>query len=790
MIIAGSLAGGFSSAVTADLAYLTRRVGQQVGALSISVEAYLATDGAFNRIATRHDLNAANTFATLRELERFQLSQGYPMQMTYDRSAENDPVLNDIIDWRLLDDVYLFDRPPDVVPTNEVQTRVYNDPRYGIFPAIADAITLWLDKATRTGPTGNYRRSVQGSVTAEQQAQGRAVVGGMGIFTYRLPMYELVMQLQARWARVLLRRLVLGDADGRLRLDPSLNREQDARAVQDNVHHFLVGLAGFNNPPCPPQVALLGLLANEGNTSNFQERLGKVTAVPAQQAADQFRAYLGGALASILNGKAASRAGHARSGKLGYTLAFLDALRLELNRAADEVQLLPATAPGTAQLRDMLASMQPIVTTFIQNIQTQAGLLSQQLRHPDSEINGNGLYERCVELEQSFAQYREEMDAVLVRRYIHSEALLKQWQQTYLFNSDQQDDSLRRLYWQVQADGSLALGLQTWESQTAILQLAELNEPNFLRALFQLAAYRTQDIWKQETLAQVLAQTALSLDEVPQTTQTMFGGATPLLAHDIFNAPQAMWKVVLGVNKTVEQAELLEGLLKERVNRENQLSRQPITDPFAMLVAQTVDVLPLQAIQSVTAAEEAYRTWYGLLPNVRADERAEPTAVYRAERIALSLEQRLMPELRQAARVLRPIIAAGLNSGNTSRLYSLALAANWVTHTDDTVTLNLPQGGRIALAVSPEQAAHPLVQGFVQFAARAADDEVMALQTAVSQAGDDVVAVWQPWTRVPEWQTLSLAQKLISSGADGTDLATVTALVTREEVRRRYAGNS
>lgn len=789
VIIAGSLAGGFGSAINADLAYLARRIGEQVGASATSVEAYLATDGAFNRIATRLDLNAANTFASLRELERFQLAQGYPMRMSYNQDAQDDPVLNGMIDWRLLDELYLFDRPPDVIPTNDRQTEVYNDPRFGIFPAIADAITLWLDKATRTGPMGIYRGSVQGSVTAEQRAQGRAVVGGMGIFTYRLPMYELVMQLQARWARALLHRLVLGDAEGSLRLDPNLNREQDSRAVQDHVHHFLVGLAGYNDPPYPPPVALVGMLANEGNSSGFRERLSKSTAVSPQDAATQFRAYLAGALAAILNGRTSSRVGQARSGKLGYVLAFLDALRLELNRALEEANLLPSEMTGMVPIRDLLPPMQQIADDFTDNVQTQAGLISRELRHRDSSMTGAGLVERCVNAERSFAAHVADMDAVLVRRYIHSDTLLKQWQQAYLFDADQQDDSLRRLHWQVQADGSIALTLQTWERQPAVLQATEMEEPYFLQALFQLAAYRAQDIWKQESLAQALVQTALSRDEVPQTAQTMFGGATPLLAHDIFAAPGAMWKVVLGVNKTVEQVGAIEALLKERVSKLDQVARQPITDPFAMLVTQTIDVLPLHAIQSVTAAEQVYRSGYGLLPNVRADERAEPTAVFRAERIALSLEQRLTPELRQAARVLRPIIVAALNSGNPARLYALALAADWITNTANSVALQLPQGKTIVVAVSPEQAAHPLVQGLVQFAARAEDEEVTALETAVAQASDAVVELWRRWTLVPDWQTVPRAQELIANGPDGADLAAVTALVAREEVRRRYAGS-
>lgn len=793
VIIVGSLAGGFGSAAVADAAYLSRRVGEIIGAKSTSVEAYLATDGAFNRVATRLDINSANAYASLRELERFQLAQGYPLRMVYNRAAGDNPILAGVIDWRLLDEVYLFDRPPDVTPANERQGQVYNDPRYGIFPAIADAITLWLDKASRTGALGKYRRSVQSSVTAEQKAQGRAVVGGLGIFTYRLPMYDMVMQLQARWVRALLRRLVMGDAEGELRLDAQLNKEQDARAVYDHVHHFLVGLAGFSDPPCPPMAALVGALANEGNSANFREKLEQYDDKTAVSAFKQFEAYLAAGLAAILNGHSASHTTVARGGKLGYALAFLNALQEALARANEELELLPAESGEPAQqnvghIRETLPQMQQTVDKYARNMQMQAGLISQRLRHRDSELPGEGLYERCVELEKSFAAYIAEMEAILARRYVYSASLLKQWQQKYLFNVDQQDEALRRLHWQVMPDGSLALALQAWENQTATLQIAELETPHFLRALFQLAAYVTQEIWQQETLAEVLTQTALARDAVPQTVQTLYAYSTPLLAHDIFKAPNSLWNVVLGVNKTVEQAGTIEKLLKDQVSSERQLTRQPITDPFAMLVTQTVDVLPLQAIQSVMAAERVYRTWYGLLPNVPADQRAEPTAVFRAERIALTLEQRLQPELQQATRLLRPIIVAALDSGNNARLYALAVAADWMAYTRGAVTIHLPQGANITIEVLAEDVVHPLVQGIVQFAAYAQDGDLAALGTAVSQANDAIVDLWRRWTR-SDWQTLALSQELHNSGPDGVDLATVIALVSREEVRQRYSGN-
>lgn len=786
VVIVGSLAGGFGSAIASDIAYLARRAGQEVGAAGTSVEAYLATNGVFSRIASRPDIHAANTYAALRELERFQLAQGYPFRMIYNHETAGDELLAGLIDWRLLEEVYLFDKPPDVQPANEVQLEAYDDPAAGIFPAMADAITLWLDKASRSGSLGTYRRSVQGSVTSEQRSQARAVAGGLGVFAYRLPMYDLMVQFRARWVRALLRQLIMGYADGDLRLDPRLNRELDANAIQDHVHRFLVGLAGYEDPPCPATIALLGILANEGNSPNFREKLADMPSSQLTVEVDSFQNYLAGSLAVILNGVTGSRTAVARGGKIGYALYFLNTLEQELNRASEEADLLPPDAGdgqdnAVAQLRQLLPRIRQVVVEMGRHLQQQAGQLSQQLRSSD-EDNGPGLYEQCAQIEQAYAGYLAEMEKILTRHYVHPEDLLAKWQATYLVDSPAQEEALQRVHWHAE-DGKLHLALQSWGELVTILKPGQEEQEYFLQALFQLAAYVTQDIWEKETLATVLAKTALHSQEIEQTISSLHAGSTPLLNYDEFTAPNAMWHVVLGVNKTVSQVGALEAALRSQMTAQRQLSRLGITDPYSLLVAQTVDVLPVNAIPSIKAAEQLYRSWYGLLPNVPADQRAEPTAVFRAERIALMLEQQLQPELQQASRLLRPIIVTALDAGGVARFYALAVAAGWVTYAADQVTLRLPDGTSITIAIASDESGHPLVRGFVHFAAKANTRDIQGLQTAIATADESIVSAWRQWTR-SDWQMLSQVAELRSSGPDGVDLATVITLVARDAVRR------
>ncbi|MEW5987491.1 MAG: tubulin-like doman-containing protein, partial [Chloroflexota bacterium] len=795
VILVGSLAGGFGSATVADLAYLAHRAGQ---ALKVeggtSIEAYLATDGAFGRVANRPDVQAANTYASLRELERFQLAQGYPFRMVYRYEAAGDPQLGEVlagaINRRLLDELYLFDTSPEIEPANEAQSQAYYEPAASIFPAMADAISLWLDKASRRGALNAYRRGIEADVTREQQARRRAVVGGLGTFVYRLPMYDLVAQLKARWARALLHQLVTGDPAAPLRLDAAQNREEDPRAIGDHVHQFLIGLAGYEQPPCPTTTALIGTLAHEGISLTLREKIGQTPPGQPEAEVPLYRSYLAGALQVILNGQASSQVSVARGGKLGYALDFLREVDGALARAAEEANLVPPDLPAEVsqaleQLFNLLPHLRAESQAIVATLQQQAGLLSRRLRGGRTAAEGApGLLEQLEEWEAECTGRLAEMDAVLVRQYIHPAGLINQWYKTYLTDSPFVAEALQRLHWQVGPDGRLALAVRAWQTDSTILAASEANQRTFLDQLLQLAAYATQDIWQNETLATVLAQTALHPERIEDTVQRLRIGSEPLLRHNPDKASQAKLGVLLGVNETVDQAKRLEKALRTQLTSDRKLSGVAITDPYTLLLGQTIDVIPLDAIDSLANAEQTYHRWYGLLPNAPADPRAEPTAVFRAEKIALLLEQRLQPELRQAARLLRPVVVTALDSGGVARLYALALAAGWVQRTHTGLRLRLPGSPEAALGEQAGDQLHPYLLGLVQFAAQATPAQVRAIQTAVSQAGPETIEAWRTWAG-PAWTQHPLAAELLAAGPDAADLAAVVALVTRDEVQRR-----
>lgn len=790
VIIVGSLAGGFGGALVADVAYLARRAAAEVTAPAmVSVEGYLVTHNAYSAVSTRRDVHAANTLAALRELERFQLAGGATFRMIYNARAAGDPVLAGEIDWRLLDELYLFDRTPTLPAASDAQARVMSQPAATIYPAMADAITLRLDKASRSGSLNARRQTIQGAVAAQQLATGRAVVGGLGSFVYRVPMYDLVQQLNARWARALLHRLLLGEAGGELRLDPTLNQEYDPRAVADHVHLVLVGLAGYQQPPCPPAVALVGLLAHEGVSPAFAELSAHNPPTDLEHETRDFHAYLTGALAIILNGRQDSSVLAARAAKLGYARYFLEKTIEALGRAAkqgqarpsDSTDLLDQAARVAGQRAEQFAD---VVRWLGGRLDEQAARLSARLNFQKEQEPANGLYELLGKLEKRHADYLEEMEVIPVRQMIRPAATLKQWEEKYVYNNRITSEALPRLYWRVGSDRAMTLALRAWGDNDIILGNTDEEQAQFLAELLRLASFATQAIWREESLASILQQSGLLTSGLDETAGRLESGSTPLLGWDHAAAGAAQVSTALGVNATVPGGPLLSDALRHQFGGVANLDEVAITDPYTLLFNQMLDVLPLNALISYDDAWHRYRDWYGLIPGRQANAQAEPTAVFQAERVALQLEQRLQPELGLEARMLRPIIVIALDNGGVARLYILALAAGFVTPTAEGVEIRLPDGQVISVRLSADERARPRLNGLLHFVISAKGREAAALQAAVQVADTATVAQWQVWSG-SGWANLPLARQLEAEGDDGKELAIVTALYCRRALHER-----
>ena len=770
VIIAGSLAGGFGGALLADLAYLARRAGWSLGAKSISIEAYLATDGVFNRIAPRQDVLQANTFAALREIERFQLAQGFPFPMIYSREYPGHEVLLGKIKWRLLDEIYLFDHLPNIPPKNENQKEGWYQPSLSVFPSMADAISFSLDKAARTGALTQYRRSIQGDVTAEQWARGRAVAGSMGVYRYYLPVRDVFDVLKAQWALALLKIFVTGSPDVDLKLDAAQNREESEKDMERHVRLFLLGYAGYEDPACPPMLVRVGRIIAEGRSALDETRDAVVENVPEE--AQSYAKYLNAALVVMLNGLKTSPVRVARTGKIGYVLKFLSLLTEFLKDAEAIFTASPVYEDLIGQyIQETKRSEKALMTT----------LLAFSKQYTDDVNARDGLIDILMKTQQEAGKVLAEQEAILTRRNIISETEISAWYQTYFSDPVCVDDALARLQW-VQDEKGFSLSLRAWGS---FVLYGGFGKNAFLDELLTLAGHAGRELLEKETLAVWLQKALAQQGQIGEISAQAIQCSAPLLSFSEQMASQAKYSLTMGVN-AASDAQALESTIRQGLIAERKLIRLETTDPYALTVTQMMDVIPLGAVDSLREAGQLYSRWYGLLPGSTPDPRAEPTAVFRAEKIAIVLERRLQKELRQASRIFTPVILTALDSGLPARLYGLAFASGWVREGENkilltapgmqTIQVDIPDPGDIPREFSP------YVLGLVDFVIQISPEQLKQLQEAVGQID---INAWQSWT-TNEWREGELAKGLLSAGSpDAEDFAAIVALVVREEYIKR-----
>ncbi|MGD2087135.1 MAG: tubulin-like doman-containing protein [Candidatus Aminicenantes bacterium] len=192
VFIASSLSGGMGSGMFTDVAYLTRHISQSEQVEGVTVHAVLALQNTFAPFTDALGLTIPNTFAALRELDRYLSCRDFHFPMVY--SPEENNQINGALRAPLLDNCYIFDgeRTPFSLHTEL--------PERGVFPSMSDTIHTFLYNA----PGGAFDQEVkQGKAVSEleREESGHGVVCSLGTFVYRLPMFEFVQTFKYRFAK-------------------------------------------------------------------------------------------------------------------------------------------------------------------------------------------------------------------------------------------------------------------------------------------------------------------------------------------------------------------------------------------------------------------------------------------------------------------------------------------------------------------------------------------------------------------------------------------------------------
>lgn len=839
VVVVGSLAGGMSGVIY-DIAYLARLAARQVIAPNgtVTVEGYLATPGAFDRAsvgsnATRLQVNAA---AAARELERFQLSEGFPFPMQYAPSkdlaglaAENRTdaqsnlrglVLDGACDWMLFDHVTLFggDGSGNRSPGKSDQ------PWATVFASMADVIGLRMDGATNAGAAGDYHAGLRNDIATRQASRGKAFVSTAGSFVYRLPLPDIIEIAQAQWARKLFYAFVSGNNAPQATGDPATDA---AHSPEQSAQAFLSGL--YESGGALPGMRAVGALAT-GGALQTQDVLDLASGLGDDGGA--FERYLASTLDHQLN---------TRRRGLGAAIAFLSSVQSLLATALANAQLQAQAAPASAggSLLQRLTSTQRATQMDWENVvarmqlwpavvkraaasleAAQAALVGRVANSEPRNGHTTSIRSALAELEARQARAearRKQMDQVAVRRYVWARAKSTDGDPSDATNQieitddllrqadEKLDEHLKRFRWRVGPGGAMQLELLMRGEKPVAFALDEtLSAQGIAEEVSRLAEHAVTNAAKHLALHDALATQMSHGDVLPKSGDPAVGlveqawrWAQPHLAYarnvngDLDGRRLAAAGVPLGIQQHANLGDLVNvvrsiGTATNRINLRYEpcpTSLVSATDRTAFTLVREYTLMPLFNLPEMQRAWDVYRRNAGMEVEPSTEGAALAT-VFAAERAALEFERRLEstdPTVVNADfHALHPLVVLTLARFDRAESYACAFAASWVTQKAEVAQLALPDGQTFRLDLRRRATVTAgldwRIAGLLRFAEGDPADEpaAEALRAALADAKTAPRQAWQNYLR--SFRNASGSRPFEGESQAVRDLAEVAAL--------------
>ena len=199
--IVASLSGGTGSGMVIDIAHLARLIANRQIRTGFAVRGFLALQNTFRSVLNIDQIEA-NTAAALRELDRFMLvfDQQYPIKYNTNNSTMVTTYGGQT--GKLFDNCYLLDASRDKLPLDGIK------PKYGVYPSIADSITMLLDTSTGNAYAEHYS-NVNTRIGEVQHNIDEPIYSSLGTYSLILPVEDIIDSLSYRFALELLTEYVL-----------------------------------------------------------------------------------------------------------------------------------------------------------------------------------------------------------------------------------------------------------------------------------------------------------------------------------------------------------------------------------------------------------------------------------------------------------------------------------------------------------------------------------------------------------------------------------------------------
>jgi len=209
--IACSIAGGTGAGMFIDMTHLIRQRCQRAG-IDCVIRGFIVLQNTFETVVTKaQDKLIPNAFAAMRELDRFMLMFGrdYPINYT---SKTNQTALQTVYSSKLFDSCFLFDSKN--AGSKSLLEAV--EPKYSIYPMVADAMTILVDAKTGDTFTQHFK-NVGNTMQLAQKREGKALYSSLGVFSYILPIRDMIDRGLYRLISELVgQKLVVLDEQGRV----------------------------------------------------------------------------------------------------------------------------------------------------------------------------------------------------------------------------------------------------------------------------------------------------------------------------------------------------------------------------------------------------------------------------------------------------------------------------------------------------------------------------------------------------------------------------------------------
>jgi hypothetical protein len=693
VVIAGSIADD-GGAHLLDLVYLVRKYAAEMNIRALNISGHFATDNAINQQQGDQRPSRVNAQATLRELERFQRIGSDGISQSYNVKELDGKWLGNPFDL-----ISLYDG--DKIGINSPETTVY--------PAIADIVSVSLDRAARRGAWQRVQNEISTTQINAQDESQSLLVRSVGTYQYRLPYMDIVDALRKKFGAKLITQLVMGPAGS----DRALDADQvgkDFILEQGETAKALAYAFFTRKLPAPRDVLdwirpTWRLFAKSTPSAMHREAKACVENDAKYPDKDAFITYLDQIVELLLNGKT----DHTRN--LKRTLDFLTAL----------LPLIDAVRQGIPEYADVMDRLEQRCKFLKASLQTQLDLIGVTGQESDT------VYGR-LRTGAEMGNIRNQMDAIQSRKLIWTQPdergksvyLADHWYENYLVGKDQ--ERLTQLRWSV----SQTEGVQLVVLANSEIALTKKGLTEFIEGVYNLTDRSISQVKADISLSSLLAAEELHPDKVENTARVLSEQSGAMLSFNPTDAPQYQGHRVILANKQTQNLDKIRAELVRRSNSDpTRVVAIETTDPYSIGVLESVAVIPLAAIPSLKSASDAYKAEYGL-DDPQTRNRPIITAVYTEDALTLLVEQDLHL-IRQEHRTLHPTIVSGFASLRAIQVFSLALASGDI---DVLKRDGIGQKGEVKfnedrlVEISANDAKHPLVKAYQAICTEYTDAEL------------------------------------------------------------------